>query len=86
MSPALIQLLTALIGGAAQVIEASKNKTVATIGQDIALADQIAANVLQTVGAVKGANIDWSDPAQVAAFVQSLPAFTPIQDPPPAAA
>lgn len=85
MSPLLL-LITTLIGGASSLLSAEKNKSLATAGVDIGLADEIAVAVLQATANVKGAAIDWTDPAAVAGYVQALPGFTPIPDPaaPPA--
>jgi len=85
MSPLLL-LITTLIGGASSLLEAQKNKSLASAGVDLELADQIATAVLQATAQVKGATIDWTDPTAVAKYVQSLPAFAPIPDPAPAPA
>jgi hypothetical protein len=83
MSPLLL-LITTLAGGISSLLEAEKNKSLATVGVDIQLADEIAVAVLQATAQVKGATIDWTDPAAVADYVKALPAFTPIPEPAPA--
>jgi hypothetical protein len=83
MPPALL-LITALASGISSILQAEKNKSLQTAGVDIQLADEIAVAVLQATAQVKGATIDWTDPAAVAAYVQALPPFTPIPDTPPA--
>lgn len=83
MPPALL-LITALASGISSILQAEKNKSLATAGVDIQLADEIAVAVLQATANVKGATIDWADPAAVADYVKALPAFTPIPDPAPA--
>lgn len=87
MPPALL-LITTLIGGISSILQAEKNKSLATAGVDIEIADEIALAVLQATAQVKGATIDWTDPAAVAEYVKALPVFTPIPDPaaPPAPA
>jgi len=79
MPPALL-LITALAGAISQILQAQKNKSLATAGVDIQLADEIAVAVLQATAQVKGATIDWTDPAAVAEYVKALPAFLPIPD------
>ena len=85
MPPALL-LITTLIGGISSILQSEKNKSLATAGVDIEIADEIAVAVLQATARVKGATIDWTDPAVVAEYVKALPAFTPIPDPAPAPA
>jgi hypothetical protein len=80
---AIVLLLEVLIGGAAKILEAQKNKSAQAAGVDIELANQVALSVLQTVAEVKGLKIDWSDPAQVGSFIGTLPVFVPISDPTP---
>jgi hypothetical protein len=80
MSPALL-LITALAGGISQILSAEKNKSLQTAGVDLQLADDIALAVLQATAQVKGATIDWTDPAAVADYIKALPAFVPLPDP-----
>ena len=80
MPPALM-LIMSLVGGISQILQGEKNKSLATAGVDIELADEIALAVLQATAQVKGATIDWTDPAAVAEYVKALPAFTPLSDP-----
>lgn len=77
MSP-LLMLILSLAGGISKLLEASNNKSLASAGVDVELADEIATSVLQATAQVKGATIDWTDPNAVAQYVSSLPAFTPI--------
>lgn len=85
MPPALL-LIMALADGISKVLQGEKNKSLATAGVDIELADEIAVAVLQATAQVKGATIDWTDPAAVASYVQAMPAFSPIPAPAPAPA
>jgi hypothetical protein len=85
MPPALL-LAQALIEGIASLLSTQKNKSLATAGVDAELADEIAMAVLQATAQVKGATVDWTNPAAVSDYIKTLPAFTPIPDPPPAAA
>jgi hypothetical protein len=85
MPPALM-LILALADGISKILQGESNKSLATAGVDIQLADEIAVAVLQATANVKGATIDWTDPAAVATYVQALPAFNPIPDPAPAPA
>jgi threonine/homoserine/homoserine lactone efflux protein len=47
----------------------------------VAATDQLAIALLQQTATIKGLTIDWTDPAAVLAYVQSLPTFVPIPDP-----
>ncbi len=80
MPPALL-LIMALTDGISKILQGQKNKSLETAGVDIQLADEIAVAVLQATAQVKGATIDWTDPAAVAAYVQALPPFVPIPEP-----
>ena len=44
-------------------------------------AGQLAMTILQQTATIKGLTIDWTDPAAVAAYIQTLPDFVPIPDP-----
>lgn len=81
MSQALIELLQVLLSNAAS-IGALFGKTGQTVATDVEVADQVVIAVLQKNAEIKGLTIDWSDPTQVQAYVQTLPVFTPISDPP----
>jgi len=80
MSPLLL-LITTLIGGASSLLQAEKNKSLATAGVDIELADEIAVAVLQATAQAKNAIVDWTNADAVAGYIKSLPAFTPIPEP-----
>lgn len=80
MPPALL-LILALTDGISKILQGATNKSLATAGVDIGLADEIAVSVLQATAQVKGATIDWTDAAAVSAYVSVLPGFTPIPDP-----
>jgi hypothetical protein len=82
MPPALL-LILALTDGISKILQGEKNKSLATAGVDIQLADEIAVAVLQATANVKGATIDWTDAAAVADYVKALPGFTPIPEPGP---
>jgi threonine/homoserine/homoserine lactone efflux protein len=77
----ILLLIEALISGAAQILAAQKNRTAQNVGNDLQLANQVALTVLQATAQVQGATVDWNDPAQVSAFVATLPVFVPISDP-----
>lgn len=47
----------------------------------VAAANQVAQSVLQTTAAVQGLTIDWTNPQAVAAYIVTLPTFTPIPAP-----
>lgn len=72
--------ITAL-GILSDYLKAAHNKTANTVGNDIAAVDQFTLAILQENARIKGAVIDWADPAAVQAFVATLPAFTPIPEP-----
>jgi threonine/homoserine/homoserine lactone efflux protein len=44
-------------------------------------ANQVAVTILQQTATINGLTIDWSDPAAVLAYIQTLPTFVPIPDP-----
>ena len=82
--PAWLAFIMALIQGASTVLEAQKNTTAAAVGTDLGTIDAVTLAILQANAQVRGATIDWTNPSQVAAYVATLPVFTPI--PAPAAA
>jgi len=71
----------ALAQGIAQILAAQKNKTAAAVGADLALIDTVTTAILQKNAEIKGLVIDWTDPAAVAEYLKTLPAFVPIPDP-----
>lgn len=74
--------ILAIIGIVAKLLESVQNKTANEIGTDVQAADAAVLVVLQENARIKGATIDWSDPAAVQAFVvDTLPKFTPIPEP-----
>jgi hypothetical protein len=75
------QFILGLLAIAANYLKTVQNTTVQTVGGDIAAIDQATLAVLQQNAAIKGLTIDWSDSAAVAAFVNTLPTFTPIPEP-----
>lgn len=77
----ILELVLALVGGAAQLLEAQKSKAAQQVGVAAADVDAVTLAVLQAAAAAKGQAIDWTNPAAVAAYVSSLPAFAPIPDP-----
>jgi len=79
-----LTFLLGLITIAANYLQTvTKNKTAQAVGAGIAAIDQATLQVLQENAAIKGVTINWADPAAVAAFVQTLPTFTPIPAKPP---
>jgi hypothetical protein len=82
----VVTLILALVQGAASLLEAQSNKTAQQVGTTAADIDAVAVAVLQASAAAKGQAIDWTNPAEVAAYVSSLPGFTPLAASPAAPA
>ena len=81
------QFVIALLGIAGSFIQSiTKNKTADAVGTDIAAIDQATLAVLQQNATIKGASVNWADPTSVSQFMATLPAFTPIAEPPAAPA
>lgn len=80
----IAELVLALLSGASALLAAQKNKTAAGIGVVAADVDAVTLAILQAAAAAKGQKIDWTSAEEVAAYVASLPPFSPIPDPPSA--
>lgn len=82
----IVEFVLALVGGAAQLLEAQKSKAAQQVGVVAADVDAVTLAVLQAAAAAKGQAIDWTNPTAVADYVSSLPVFAPIPAPSPAPA
>lgn len=78
----MFAFFVALAGIAAKYLQAAHNSTANAVGVGIDLVDAATLEVLKENARIKGATVDWSDPAAVKDFLATLPVFTPIPEPP----